>query len=235
MSCRGGCKEAGVSGAARAEGEAEGCWVLWCAMCPVTHPHVPSDSPSVFHCYMELHMPWKLAATWLVHAHVLLVSCEADGIDAYACVGMWSLSVQHSHSRSLPCSGLSTLQHSALNARHSTVSSSQPTSNMQHSMFNLLQHARVSSFHDMSAEAVHQRSFTRKHLARQPFIEFKRAKVLLNMGAPLRKRLLQEKNIHITAGPMKAAAAVADASPGGNKRKRSSNPGRRQQPTGMTT
>lgn len=64
-------------------------------------------------------------------------------------------------------------------------------------------------------------------------MDFKRAKALLNMGPPLRKRLLREKNIHITAGPMKAAAAAGDASPGGNKRKRSSNPGRRQQPTGM--
>ena len=65
-------------------------------------------------------------------------------------------------------------------------------------------------------------------------MDFKKAKTLLNMGSSQRKRLLRQKNIHISAGPMKAtvpaaAAAAAAASPGGNTRKRS-NPGRRQQP-----
>ena len=93
-----------------------------------------------------------------------------------------------------------------------------------------------------------QRSFTRTHLARQPFMDFKKAKALLNMG-PLRKRLLRDKHIHVGAGPMKpaapvldAAAAAADAAaadadaagfPESNKRKRNSNPGRRQQQPGM--
>lgn len=81
-----------------------------------------------------------------------------------------------------------------------------------------------------------QKSFTKKFLARQPFMDFKKAKNLLNMGPLQRKRLLSEKHIHVSAGPMQpavpaaAAAAAAAASPGANKRKRSSNPGRRQQP-----
>lgn len=82
-----------------------------------------------------------------------------------------------------------------------------------------------------SGEKRMQRRFTRKHLARQPFMDFQKAKTLLNMGSLQRKRLLRQKNIHISAGPMKAAVpAAAAASPGGNKRKRSSNPSRRQQP-----
>lgn len=83
----------------------------------------------------------------------------------------------------------------------------------------------------VSADSKMQTCFVQRYLARQPCVEFKRVTTLLNM-APARKRLKQSKVqrgcLQTSAGPMKGLSAAAGVSPGGNKRKRNSNPGRRQ-------
>ena len=68
--------------------------------------------------------------------------------------------------------------------------------------------------------------FTRRYLARQPNLPFKRTKKLLNVKPTLTRK---KRIAGLTAGPMKGIVAGA-RSPSGNKRKRSSNPPGRWQP-----
>jgi len=68
--------------------------------------------------------------------------------------------------------------------------------------------------------------FTRRYLARQPNLPFKRTKKLLSVHpTPARKKRIAE----LTAGPMKGIVAGTRSS-SGNKRKRNSNPPGRWQP-----
>ncbi|KAL0036516.1 hypothetical protein WJX77_010974 [Trebouxia sp. C0004] len=68
--------------------------------------------------------------------------------------------------------------------------------------------------------------FTRRYLARQPNLPFKRTKTLLSVQpTPAQKKRIAD----LTAGPMKGVVA-GTRSPSGNKRKRNSNPPGRRQP-----
>ena len=77
-----------------------------------------------------------------------------------------------------------------------------------------------------SSEAKLRWGFTRRYLARQPNLPFKRTKKLLGViPTPVRKKRIAQ----LTAGPMKGIVAGTRSS-SGNKRKRNSNPPSKWQP-----
>ncbi len=79
---------------------------------------------------------------------------------------------------------------------------------------------------NICADAKLQWRFTRRYLARQPNLPFKRTKKLLGVHpTPARKKRIAE----LTAGPMKGIVA-GTRSASGNKRKRNSNPPSKWQP-----